>query len=115
MFRTGILRADRRKLDDTNSSCDYATTIKAYNDRLIGADGRQPGDPNMAAQRIVELARLEGHFKQRLKIPFRIFLGSDCFKVVQEKCLATLEALDEARDLSFSTDFAADELADIES
>jgi hypothetical protein len=100
-----VLCADRRKLDSGSESSEYASTIKSYSDRLTTADGRQPGDPELAAQRVVDVARHEGRFEKTSEIPFRIFLGSDCLKTVQAKCQATLALLEEYADLTSSTDF----------
>jgi hypothetical protein len=107
MFRTDVLNPGRRKfLEKPRATSDYASTIAIYRDRLNSADGNQPGDPRLAAERIVDLARGEGWFGgDGREVPFRVFLGSDCFETVRAKCLATLEALDGNRDLAFSTDY----------
>jgi hypothetical protein len=108
MFRTNILNSDRWKLEESDSTSAYASTIGAYGDRLRCADGKQPGDPRLAAERIVDLVSGEGWFEDAKEMPFRVFLGSDCERTVSAKCEAVLKALDANKDLAVSTDFKED-------
>jgi hypothetical protein len=87
MFRTDILSPGRRKLpEETGATSDYASTIATYSNRLVNADGNQPGDPRLAAERIMDLARSEGWFGNVQEVPLRVFLGSDCFETVRARC-----------------------------
>lgn len=61
-------------------------------------DGRQPGDPARAAQAILRIAALD-------QPPFRLPLGSDAVKIIEQVDRARLEELERWRALSMSTDF----------
>jgi NAD(P)-dependent dehydrogenase (short-subunit alcohol dehydrogenase family) len=75
-------------------------------DAVVGAavrmqreyNGRQPGDPARAAQVILKVAAMD-------RPPFRLPLGSDAVKSIEQADLAKLEELARWRDLSVSTDF----------
>lgn len=75
-------------------------------DAVVGAtaraqrvyNGQQPGDPTRAGQVIVKLASLD-------QPPFRLPLGSDALKIIEQADLAKLEELERWRELSASTDF----------
>jgi NAD(P)-dependent dehydrogenase (short-subunit alcohol dehydrogenase family) len=75
-------------------------------DAVVGAavrmqreyDGRQPGDPGRAAQVILKVAAME-------QPPFRLPLGSDAVKSIEQADRVKLEELARWRDLSVSTDF----------
>lgn len=75
-------------------------------DAVVGAtaraqrlyNGQQPGDPRRAGQAIVKLASLD-------QPPFRLPLGSDALKIIEQADLAKLEELERWRELSASTDF----------
>ncbi len=79
---------------------------RAEYDPVVGAtarsqrtyDGRQPGDPARAAQAILQIAALD-------QPPFRLPLGSDAVKIIEQADRAKLEELDRWRALSMSTDF----------
>lgn len=76
-------------------------------DAVVGAaarsqrsyDGKQPGDPKLAAQAIVHIASLE-------KPPFRLPLGTDSLRIIVQADDARREELEQWRELSASTDFA---------
>ena len=75
-------------------------------DAVVGAaarmqreyNGRQPGDPVRAAQVILEVAAMD-------RPPFRLPLGSDAVKAIEQADRTKLEELARWRDLSVSTDF----------
>jgi NAD(P)-dependent dehydrogenase (short-subunit alcohol dehydrogenase family) len=75
-------------------------------DAVVGAavrmqrayNGRQSGDPARAAQVILKVAAMA-------RPPFRLPLGSDAVKSIEQADLAKLEELARWRDLSVSTDF----------
>ena len=75
-------------------------------DAVVGAtaraqrayDGRQPGDPQRAGRAIVRLASLP-------QPPFRLPLGSDALKIIEQADRAKLAELKQWRELSASTDF----------
>jgi len=61
-------------------------------------DGRQPGDPSRAAQAILQIVAMS-------QPPFRLPLGSDAVKIIEQVDRARLQELEHWRDLSVSTDF----------
>ena len=75
-------------------------------DEVVGAaarwqreyNGRQPGDPARAAQAILDIAAME-------RPPFRLPLGSDAVKFIEQADVNKLEELQRWRELSVSTDF----------
>ncbi|GFE81809.1 short-chain dehydrogenase/reductase [Steroidobacter agaridevorans] len=81
-------------------------TGRAEYDAVVGAtaraqreyDGRQPGDPQRAAQVILQIAAMD-------EPPFRLPLGSDAVKLIEQADRAKLADLQRWRELSVSTDF----------
>jgi hypothetical protein len=79
-------------------------------DEVVGAaarmqrayNGRQPGDPARAAQVILKIAAME-------RPPFRLPLGSDAVKAIEQADRSRLDELQRWRELSLSTDFPEDE------
>jgi NAD(P)-dependent dehydrogenase (short-subunit alcohol dehydrogenase family) len=75
-------------------------------DAVVGAaarmqrefNGRQPGDPARAAQIIVKIAAMD-------QPPFRLPLGSDAVKAIEQADRKRLDELQRWRELSLSTDF----------
>jgi NAD(P)-dependent dehydrogenase (short-subunit alcohol dehydrogenase family) len=75
-------------------------------DAVVGAavrmqreyDGRQPGDPVRAAQVVLKIATMD-------RPPFRIPLGSDAVKAIEQADRTRLDELQRWRELSLSTDF----------
>jgi NAD(P)-dependent dehydrogenase (short-subunit alcohol dehydrogenase family) len=75
-------------------------------DQVVGAaarwqrayNGKQPGDPVRAAQVIVDVAAMD-------RPPFRLPLGTDAVKIIEQADLARLEELGHWLELSISTDF----------
>jgi hypothetical protein len=73
--------------------------LKAYN-------GNQPGDPERAADIIVDIVKQEGVAKGR-KFPKSLFLEPDCVGKIKELCEETMKSLKEWEDVSMSTDLSA--------
>jgi NAD(P)-dependent dehydrogenase (short-subunit alcohol dehydrogenase family) len=77
-------------------------------DAVVGAtvrmqreyNGRQPGDPSLAARSILEVAAMD-------EPPFRLALGSDAVGAIVKADLARLTEVERWRKLSVSTDFPA--------
>jgi NAD(P)-dependent dehydrogenase (short-subunit alcohol dehydrogenase family) len=75
-------------------------------DQIVGAaarrqrayNGKQPGDPVRAAQAVVDVAAMD-------RPPFRLPLGTDAVKIIEQADRARLEELGHWRELSISTDF----------
>lgn len=105
-FRTGILAPGRRRLWGDGAPPEYATVLQGVYDRQGNTDGKQPGDPNQAAERVVDLVRREGLLAGSKLPHFRLFLGSDCYSIVRKKCEDTLAMLDELKHVAQSTDHA---------
>jgi NAD(P)-dependent dehydrogenase (short-subunit alcohol dehydrogenase family) len=105
--RVTIIEPGGFRTDFAGSSTTIAEGRPEY-DSTVGAaarfqrryDGAQPGDPAKAAAVIVQLASLD-------EPPFRLLLGSDAVRIVEQADLAKLEADRKWRHLSVSTDFDA--------
>jgi NAD(P)-dependent dehydrogenase (short-subunit alcohol dehydrogenase family) len=94
-FRTDFAGASTR-LNEGRAEYDAVVGATARAQRAY--DGKQPGDPVRAAQAILKLAALE-------QPPFRLPLGSDALKIIEQADRAKLEELERWRALSASTDF----------
>jgi NAD(P)-dependent dehydrogenase (short-subunit alcohol dehydrogenase family) len=85
---------------------------RAEYDAVVGAtarsqreyNGRQPGDPTRAAQAILKIAAMK-------EPPFRLPLGSDAVRIIEQADRARLEELQRWRELSASTDFPPERAA----
>ena len=84
----------------TEGRPEYDSTVGAAARFQRDYNGAQPGDPAKAAAVIVQVASLD-------EPPFRLLLGSDAVRVVEQADLAKLEADTKWRHLSVSTDFDA--------
>jgi len=80
---------------------EYDSTIGAVARFQRDYNGVQPGDPVRAAAVVIHVASLD-------EPPLRLLLGSDAVQIVEQADLARIEADKKWRDLSVSTDFAAD-------
>lgn len=77
---------------------EYAPTVGAVAQALRSRTGKEPGDPDRAAQVLLQVAALESP-------PLHLVLGSDAFGLAEEK-LDALKAADARwKHLSLSTDF----------
>jgi NAD(P)-dependent dehydrogenase (short-subunit alcohol dehydrogenase family) len=94
-FRTDFAGASTR-LNEGRAEYDAVVGATARAQRAY--DGKQPGDPVRAAQAILKLAALE-------QPPFRLPLGSDALKIIEQADRAKLDELERWRALSASTDF----------
>ena len=79
---------------------EYDSTVGAAARFQRQYNGAQPGDPAKAAAVIVKVASLD-------EPPFRLLLGSDAVRTVEQADLARLEGDRKWRHLSVSTDFDA--------
>ncbi|KXN91710.1 hypothetical protein AN958_12562 [Leucoagaricus sp. SymC.cos] len=68
------------------------------------SDGKQPGDPQKAAEIIVDLVRGEGVAKGK-PWPRFLALGPDSYAMIKEELRKASEALEEWKDVSSSTNF----------
>ncbi|WP_279637939.1 SDR family NAD(P)-dependent oxidoreductase [Corallococcus aberystwythensis] len=77
---------------------EYAPTVGVVAQHMRARTGKEPGDPDRAAQVLLKVAALASP-------PLHLVLGSDAFELSQEK-LDALKAEDQKwKDLSLSTDF----------
>jgi NAD(P)-dependent dehydrogenase (short-subunit alcohol dehydrogenase family) len=76
----------------------YESTIGAAARFQSDYNGRQPGNPSLAAKLVVEIAGME-------KPPLRLPLGSDAVKAIEQSDLERLSAITLWRHLSVSTDY----------
>lgn len=94
-FRTDFAGASTRL---NSGRPEYDAVVGATARAQRAYDGKQPGDPVRAAQAILKLASLE-------QPPFRLPLGSDALKIIEQADRAKLDELERWRALSASTDF----------
>jgi hypothetical protein len=105
-FRTDILTAEKRKKTDSSGGIsDYDQVSEVMASRQQETDGRQPGDPELAVERILDMVKRQGTMEGKTKLPLRMALGSDAVNVMRTKCLETLRILEEYESFSGSTDF----------
>jgi len=111
-FRTSILHSDRRKYDASEETLpEYRDLVGALLERHANTDGKQRGDPSLAAERIVDVVNGNKRFDAARDVSSpptlrRVFLGPDCVKAVRTKCESTLQDIDRHHDFFCSTDFA---------
>lgn len=98
-FRTDFagrsIRRSQRQIED------YASTAGARIQNNIERSGRQPGDPERAAQAIVDAVDSENS-------PLRLLLGESAPDMVREKLAGTLQEIEDWEKLSISTNFPTD-------
>ncbi|KAJ5668453.1 uncharacterized protein N7477_007023 [Penicillium maclennaniae] len=105
-FRTGILDSSKRKVADAvHSPPEYTAILDRHQSRLEKTNGKQPGDPVQAVERIFDVVRHEGYMAGKKSMPLRIVLGSDAMDIVRGQCQGMLNDLQEERYLGESTDF----------
>jgi hypothetical protein len=110
-FRTGIIGAKSRgQWSDRGTIDEYKDISEALAVRHQQTDGKQPGDPQLAVQRIIDVVRHEGYFKDMdpTKQTLRIPLGSDAVEVMRSKCVETLEMLRKYEGFACSTDYGGE-------
>ena len=105
-FRTGILSEKRRPARSKFAISDYDDVSESRSRRHIETDGKQPGDPQLAVERIIDVVRREGRLKDAKDLPLRIPLGSDAVQVMRAKCDETLKILNQYEEFAKSTDYS---------
>ena len=81
----------------------YAATVGKTAAMQRDYDGKQPGDPQRAAQAILAVSRSETP-------PLRLVLGRDAYARAEQNDEARLTELRSSRDVSISTDFSYDQV-----
>ncbi|MDG0791327.1 SDR family NAD(P)-dependent oxidoreductase [Cohnella ginsengisoli] len=95
-FRTQFNKADSLVLA-AHKMEDYSELHAGHN-RFIATDGKQPGDPEKAAEVFIDLAESSNP-------PVQLFLGSDAYRRASEKLDQLREELEANKEISFRTDF----------
>lgn len=108
-FRTNILASNRKagSLDSTTGLSDYDIVKSEMSDRHKETHGKQPGNPLLAADRVVDIARKENlsDAERQGLTSLRVPLGTDALQVMQTKCEQTLEQLNVWGRFAGSTDY----------
>lgn len=107
-FRTDILDESRKAgvLQSTNLS-DYDSIKADTSKRHKDTHGKQPGNPELAVQRILDVVHLENLTQdEKSSLPLHIPLGTDALNVMRSTSRQTLESLQIWERFAASTDFA---------
>ena len=95
-FRTGFLTKD--SLAYTESKIEGYNAVKDTQQRYLAADGKQPGDPEKAAEILIRLA-------ENPEPPMHLFLGADAYRRASEKLDAMSAELKKWKTETFEADF----------
>ena len=100
-FRTNIFSETNVAYAPTTID-DYKDIQAAVKEGLKKADYAQPGDPNKAAELLVDGIKGQGGAKGR-PIPTRLIIGADAFQAIRNKCQMLLKLCDEWEDFGTNT------------
>lgn len=95
-FRTDFLNRSLNKADKNID--DYDQTVGKFIEFLEKIDGKQPGDPDKAAEAIIKIAKLE-------KPPLYLYLGKYAYKSADRKIKTLKKYLNDFEDIGLHTDF----------
>ncbi|SDP98024.1 short chain dehydrogenase [Mucilaginibacter sp. OK268] len=95
-FRTGFLTKD--SLAFTESKIDGYRAVKDTQDRYLAANGKQPGDPDKAAEILIQLS-------ENQQPPLHLYLGRDAYKRASEKLTAMADELETWKAITIGADF----------
>jgi len=95
-FRTGFLTKD--SLAFTESKIEGYQAVKETQDRYLAANGKQPGDPDRAAEILIQLA-------ENQQPPLHLYLGRDAYKRASEKLTAMADELETWKATTIGADF----------
>jgi short-subunit dehydrogenase len=98
-FRTGFLTGNSLAL--IPNVTDGYSAVKDTQTRYLSANGRQPGDPERAAEIFIELAESQ-------ELPKHLFLGQDAYNRAAEKLREMITELEQWKEVSFHADFEQD-------
>jgi NAD(P)-dependent dehydrogenase (short-subunit alcohol dehydrogenase family) len=96
-FRTDFLTSHSIRKSEGEDPA-YAPTVGQILSRFDAMDGNQIGDPDKAAQAILELVRAK-------QPPIHLLLGTDALRRTREKLDAVMEELNQWEDVTCGTDF----------
>lgn len=103
-FRTNFLTADN-KGEDKPMTEDYKQSVGAAIGRFNAYNGKQPGDPQKAAEVMIDVVKGEGVAAGK-PFPTVVVLGSDAYELIKNSASDTLKALDVWKDATCSTDLS---------
>jgi short-subunit dehydrogenase len=95
-FRTGFL--SKNSLAYTKTKLDGYQAVKDAQERYLGGNGQQPGDPEKASEILIALAEKENP-------PLHLYLGRDAYNRVSTKLASMTAELEEWKATSISADF----------
>jgi NAD(P)-dependent dehydrogenase (short-subunit alcohol dehydrogenase family) len=95
-FRTGFLT--KNSLSYTESKIDGYQAVKDTQERYLAADGKQPGDPDKAAEILMQLS-------ENQQPPLHLYLGRDAYNRASEKLAAMAAELEEWKSTTIGADF----------
>ncbi len=95
-FRTDFITRSLNKAE--NNIDDYDQTVGKFVEFLDKIDGKQPGDPDKAAEAIINITKLE-------KPPLYLYLGEFAYKSVNRKIKTMKKYLDDWEDIGLHTDY----------
>ena len=96
-FRTNFLDQNSLSLPKKEIA-EYKEARKSQTIHLHEISGNQPGNPEKAAEVLIEVAKLANP-------PLHLFLGSDAYKFTKEKFESVLNEMDAYKTLGTSTDY----------
>src|SRR5882762_5663133 len=95
-FRTGFLTKNSLALIPTK--IEGYEAVKNTQDRYLSSDGKQPGDPDRAAEILMELA-------ENPEPPMHLFLGNDAYNRASKKLTDMSEELEQWKPVTVGADF----------
>lgn len=95
-FRTGFLT--QNSLAVVSSKIEGYEAVKNSQDRYLSADGKQAGNPNRAAEILMELTESQ-------KPPMHLFLGNDAYNRASQKLVDMAEELERWKAITVGADF----------
>jgi short-subunit dehydrogenase len=95
-FRTSFLTKDSLAL--FSSRIEGYEAVKNTQNRYLSANGQQPGDPDRAAEILMELA-------ESPEPPMQLFLGADAYKRASGKLAAMSTELEQWKSITIGADF----------
>ena len=102
-FRTKIFSETNLGFAPTTID-EYAGIQAAVKEGLKKADYAQPGDPNKAAERLVDGVKGQGGAEGRA-MPTRLVIGADAIQAMRNKCQMILKVCDEWEDFGSDTTY----------
>ena len=102
-FRTKIFSETNAPFPPTTID-EYAGIQAAVRAGLKEADYAQPGDPNKAAERLVDGVKGQGAAEGRA-MPTRLVIGADAIQAIRNKCQMMLKVCDEWEDFGADTTY----------